>query len=115
MWANTLCPLVSSTRNIALGSGSTTRPSTSMAPSFFAISSAFRTVEHRRERRRLNGWAETRVLARGPGTSTATADGVRAASTNEQCYAEARAQAKRSPRDVTSDLGPPDQEAAADS
>src|SRR3954447_3113958 len=42
MWASTLCPLLSSTRNIALGRGSTTRPSTSMAPSFLAISSAFR-------------------------------------------------------------------------
>src|SRR5579859_6714422 len=40
MWASTLCPLLSSTRNIALGRGSTTRPSTSMAPSFFAMSSA---------------------------------------------------------------------------
>src|SRR5215217_3353105 len=36
MWASTRCPFCSSTRNIALGSGSTTRPSTSMAPSFFA-------------------------------------------------------------------------------
>src|SRR4051794_19420279 len=37
MWASTRCPFCSSTRNIALGSGSTTRPSTSMAPSFFAM------------------------------------------------------------------------------
>src|SRR6185437_1141738 len=41
MWARTLCPLLSSTRNMALGSGSTTLPSTSMAPSFLAMSSAF--------------------------------------------------------------------------
>src|SRR3990172_7433238 len=34
MWANTLCPFSSSTRNMALGSGSVTVPSTSMA-SFF--------------------------------------------------------------------------------
>src|SRR3954452_24623506 len=37
MWASTRCPFCSSTRNIALGSGSTTRPSTSVAPSFFAL------------------------------------------------------------------------------
>src|SRR3954447_22424856 len=37
MWASRRCPFCSSTRNIALGSGSTTRPSTSMAPSFFAM------------------------------------------------------------------------------
>src|SRR5215208_6797454 len=34
MWANTLCPLSSSTRNMAFGSGSVTVPSTSIA-SFF--------------------------------------------------------------------------------
>src|SRR5919197_848510 len=38
MWANTLCPLSSSTRNIAFGSGSETVPSTSIA-SFFGIPS----------------------------------------------------------------------------
>jgi hypothetical protein len=32
--------LASSTRNMAFGNGSTTRPSISMAPSFFGISSA---------------------------------------------------------------------------
>src|SRR5579875_132419 len=37
MWASTLWPFSSSMRNIALGRGSTTRPSTSMAPSFLAI------------------------------------------------------------------------------
>src|SRR6478752_2181376 len=40
MWASTLWPLVSSTRNIAFGRASTTLPSISMTPSFFAISSA---------------------------------------------------------------------------
>src|SRR6266511_721945 len=35
MCARTLCPLDSSTRNIAFGRGSTTVPSTSIAPSFF--------------------------------------------------------------------------------
>src|SRR4029453_4460604 len=34
MWPNTLCPFSSSTRNMALGSGSVTVPSTSIA-SFF--------------------------------------------------------------------------------
>src|SRR5439155_2815019 len=38
MWASTLCPLSSSTRNIAFGSGSETVPSTSIA-SFFGIPS----------------------------------------------------------------------------
>src|SRR6476659_5108226 len=42
MCARTLCPFSSSTRNIAFGRGSTTRPSTSIAPSFLAMSSAFR-------------------------------------------------------------------------
>src|SRR5690606_30238397 len=37
--ASTLCPLVSSTRNIALGSASDTVPSISMTPSFLAIAS----------------------------------------------------------------------------
>src|SRR5665648_768057 len=40
MWASTLWPLASSTRNIAFGRASTTLPSISMTPSFFAISSA---------------------------------------------------------------------------
>src|SRR5450759_4715237 len=40
MWASTLWPLASSTRNIAFGKASTTLPSISMTPSFFAISSA---------------------------------------------------------------------------
>src|SRR6185312_6101646 len=44
MWARTRCPFSSSTRNIAFGRGSTTRPSTSIAPSFLAMSSAFRDV-----------------------------------------------------------------------
>src|SRR5436309_370142 len=35
MWVKTLCPLSSSTRNMAFGRGSTTEPSTSIA-SFFA-------------------------------------------------------------------------------
>src|SRR3954465_13212721 len=41
MWAGTLCPLLSSTRNIAFGSASTTVPSISITPSFFGMSSAF--------------------------------------------------------------------------
>src|SRR5436309_15799795 len=40
MWVRTLCPLSSSTRNMALGRGSTTVPSTSMA-SFFAKLSGY--------------------------------------------------------------------------
>src|SRR5687767_4744062 len=40
MWARTLCPLLSSTRNIALGRASTTVPSISITPSFFGMSSA---------------------------------------------------------------------------
>src|SRR3954447_20959161 len=41
MWARTLCPLLSSTRNIAFGRASTTVPSISITPSFFGMSSAF--------------------------------------------------------------------------
>src|SRR5919202_2930760 len=41
MWARTLWPLLSSTRNIALGRASTTVPSISMTPSFLGMSSAF--------------------------------------------------------------------------
>jgi hypothetical protein len=37
--ASTLCPFASSTRNIAFGRASTTVPSSSSAPSFFAINS----------------------------------------------------------------------------
>src|SRR6476660_7454016 len=40
MCARTMCLLVSSTRNIALGSASVTTPSISMTPSFLAIPSA---------------------------------------------------------------------------
>src|SRR3954469_1119792 len=39
MCASTLCPLLSSTRNIALGSASITAPSISITPSFLAIAS----------------------------------------------------------------------------
>src|SRR5688572_8962350 len=39
MCARTLCPFVSSTRNIAFGRASTTEPSISMTPSFLAIAS----------------------------------------------------------------------------
>ena len=39
--ARTLCPFVSSTRNIALGNASTTVPSISMTPSFLAIASLY--------------------------------------------------------------------------
>src|SRR3954469_2433553 len=39
MCARTRCPLASSTRNMAFGNGSPTRPSISMAPSFFGMSS----------------------------------------------------------------------------
>src|SRR5262245_41211605 len=44
MWARTLCPLVSSTRNIAFGRASTTVPSISITPSFFGMSSAIRSL-----------------------------------------------------------------------
>src|SRR6476620_6145798 len=39
MWARTLCPLLSSTRNMAFGRASTTVPSISITPSFFGMSS----------------------------------------------------------------------------
>src|SRR4051812_878841 len=42
MWAGTLCPLVSSTRNMAFGRASTTEPSISITPSFFGMSSTIR-------------------------------------------------------------------------
>src|SRR5437763_3160956 len=41
MWASTLWPLLSSTRNMALGRASTTVPSISITPSFLGMSSAF--------------------------------------------------------------------------
>src|SRR6476469_1376863 len=44
MCASTRCPFSSSTRNIASGNGSSTRPSTSMAPSFLPMSSAIRST-----------------------------------------------------------------------
>jgi hypothetical protein len=43
MWANTMCPLDSSTRNMALGRHSCTFPSTSIL-SFFAIPTIQTTV-----------------------------------------------------------------------
>src|SRR5215204_2733105 len=49
MCASTLCPLDSSTRNIAFGRASTMVPSSSMTPSFLGMSSHFC-------RRQLNGW-----------------------------------------------------------
>ena len=56
MWANTLCPFSSSTRNMALGNGSMTVPSTSIA-SFFGT---------------LQLFPLERVLALVPGTCTNT-------------------------------------------
>src|ERR1700689_3610519 len=53
MWARTLCPLSSSTRNKALGSDSTTVPSISMAPSFLGMSSALRSMVMVRARARF--------------------------------------------------------------
>src|SRR5690606_27626260 len=47
MCARTLWPFDSSTRNIAFGRASTTLPSISMTPSFFAISSANSLVDFR--------------------------------------------------------------------
>src|SRR4051812_34942733 len=46
MCARTLCPLVSSTRNIALGRASRTEPSISMTPSFLAIPSCYRSQSY---------------------------------------------------------------------
>lgn len=37
MCAKTMCPFFNSTRNMALGNGSTTVPSTSMASSFISL------------------------------------------------------------------------------
>src|SRR5947207_8544369 len=51
MWVRTLCPLSSSTRNMALGNGSTTVPSTSIA-SFFAKLPGFLLVDSQK-------WPET--------------------------------------------------------
>src|SRR4051812_31318034 len=48
MWARTLWPLLSSTRNIAFGRASTTVPSISITPSFFGMSSTIcRSVDYR--------------------------------------------------------------------
>src|SRR6188472_1382456 len=44
MWARTLWPLLSSTRNIAFGRASETVPSISITPSFFGMSSAISSV-----------------------------------------------------------------------
>src|SRR5947207_10226865 len=64
MCAKTLWPLASSTRNMAFGSGSMTRPSISMAPSFFGMSSAVRDV----------GFTDRRITTVSrPGTRTAPA------------------------------------------
>src|SRR5919107_24264 len=43
MWASTLCPFSSSTRNMAFGRGSTTVPSTSMTSSFGTLHCFLRT------------------------------------------------------------------------
>src|ERR1700759_881805 len=66
MCARTLCPLLSSTRNMALGSGSTTRPSTSMAPSFLAIASTIFDSERRRKSRLIpSATVRARIPSRG--------------------------------------------------
>src|SRR6201988_5146153 len=62
MWAKTLCPFSSSTRNIAFGRGSTTVPSTSMTSSFGTLplfpsngfSPSGRTCEHGLQKGRSN-------------------------------------------------------------
>src|SRR6478735_4255506 len=48
MWARTLCPLLSSTRNMAFGRASVMVPSSSITPSFFGMSSTIcRSVVYR--------------------------------------------------------------------
>src|SRR5438034_7650638 len=47
MCVRTLCPLSSSTRNMAFGRGSTTVPSTAMAPFFAKLPDSFRTRKRR--------------------------------------------------------------------
>src|SRR3954453_4376513 len=61
MWASTRCPFCSSTRNIALGSGSTTRPSTSMAPSFFAIPDTASRLDGARAETRTDALVDCRT------------------------------------------------------
>src|SRR3954451_16726286 len=75
MWARTLCPLLSSTRNIALGRASTTVPSISITPSFFGMSSTIRCLFVYRRPANLPagaaGWVDLMrpsVAPRSPGT-----------------------------------------------
>src|SRR6185436_1016543 len=75
MWANTLCPFSSSTRNMALGSGSVTVPSTSIA-SFFGklrVILVFRARPTRprtsQNRLRLEAGSQYTGQARTPSTS----------------------------------------------
>src|SRR6185436_3352827 len=74
MWAKTLCPFSNSTRNMALGNGSMTVPSTSIA-SFFGTLQVFLSALGRRPgpRTSLNsppGGANGQYTCRSPRTST---------------------------------------------
>src|SRR6476620_4279037 len=69
MWARTLCPLLSSTRNMAFGRASTTVPSISITPSFFGMSSTICWSVVYRVVHRARGTGPG-----GPGTSSAGAE-----------------------------------------
>src|SRR6058998_398999 len=64
MWVRTLCPLSNSTRNMALGRGSTTVPSTSIA-SFFAKLPGFLSTCQKTLQRR---WSVFWHVERNPGS-----------------------------------------------
>src|SRR3954471_19935575 len=78
MCARTLCPMVNSTRNIALGRASTTEPSISMTPSFLAIPSLIAHVVALVVRVAISG---------GVGFVGAATRSKRAQSTKDRAYA----------------------------
>src|SRR4051794_18664264 len=103
MWASTRCPFCSSTRNIALGSGSTTRPSTSMAPSFFAMPDTASLVRVRP--RQDPGWTLVDCRTRG---ADALAEGALRHAATARRQDGANATSDRTPRDDAAPTRPGD-------
>src|ERR1043166_9660817 len=81
MWARTLCPFSSSTRNIALGSGSITVPSTSIASFFGKLRDLVRANRpaRRARRNRPRMGAGRQYTRRSAGTSRTRPHGAESA------------------------------------
>src|SRR5690606_16576367 len=103
MWASTLCPLSSSTLNMAFGSDSMTVPSISMAPSFLGMSSALHWSAH---------WTRTGLPRENRPQPTATTR--EASGTGNPAVADGPTQKSTSTGPIPSDAPAPAHRSSAD-